>query len=199
MALEADPKQVKLIVILAAVGAAVAFWMLWRTPAVEAVGALQTTVDSLRQEVDSARQTLKEGAVEALRGRVALYERQLALMRRLVPTRHEVTTLIDEIASRAAQRGVRIGEIMPVTPEPGQPFDTYRYRFTVFGRYDALGEFLTDIASLPRILMPYELSLAPAPQTAVQAYGDATGALLRATFHVRTFVKGAGEATGAAR
>ena len=50
---------------------------------------------------------------------------------------------------------------MPVEPGPA-PFDTYKYNMSVIGHYDQIGEFLADVASLQRIIVPYDLSVAPA-------------------------------------
>jgi type IV pilus assembly protein PilO len=87
---------------------------------------------------------------------------------------------------------------MPVEAGP-VPFDTYKYNMSVIGHYDQIGEFLADVASLQRIIVPYDLSVAPANTNAAKALGDTTGALLEAKFQVRTFVKSStpeGEASG---
>jgi hypothetical protein len=55
------------------------------------------------------------------------------------------------------------------------------------------------VASLQRIIVPYDLSVAAANQNAAKALGDTTGALLEAKFQVRTFVKSStseGESSG---
>src|SRR5205814_10706505 len=87
--------------------------------------------------------------------------------------------------------GVTTGRSKPLAVEPGQPFDTYRYRVEILGHYDELGELLSDIASLPRIVVPQEVSLRLAQQQAQKVLGDTVGALLEAQFSIRTFVKAA--------
>jgi type IV pilus assembly protein PilO len=106
-----------------------------------------------------------------------------------VPAENEVPQLIDDIASRAALRGVNIAEFSRQSREQGGMFETYRYRLQVFGHYDQIGEFLSDVASLPRIMVPYNVSITPVVEQQAQLYADTTGALLQATFMVRTFVK----------
>ena len=49
-------------------------------------------------------------------------------------------------------------------------------------------EFLTDIASLRRIMVPGDVKLVAASQTQGRAFGDTT-AMLEAHFTVRTYVK----------
>jgi type IV pilus assembly protein PilO len=184
-----ERQQLLALAIILALGAAAAFWFYWRQPKLEEVQTLQRQVDSLRAMVDSARQDLARGTVEDLRRRVADYEGGLSLMRQLVPSGAEVPSLIDDVASRARLRGVEIGQINPQPVTPDIPFQVQRYRFNVFGHFDQIGEFLADIASLQRIMVPYNVAINPASSTAQQAYADTSGALLEAQFQLRTFVK----------
>ena len=184
-----DRQQLLVLLIIIAAAGGGAFWYLWRAPQAAEITQLEIEIDSLRATVDSARRDLASGTVESLRQRVADYEASLGLMRRLVPLENEVPSLIDDIASRATLRGVHIQEINPQSVDAEGMFDTHRYRVSVVGHYDEIGEFLADVASLPRIMVPYELTLGIAPLTAQVAYGDTTGALLQAQFQLRTFVK----------
>ena len=186
---ERDRKNVLVVVIILAVGSAAAFWFLWRAPRAQEAATLQGEVDSLEARVEQAKRDLAEGTVEELRERTAVYERSLVLMRQLVPGENEVPQLIDDIASRAALREVDISEFSRQTVEPGGMFDTYRYRVVAFGHYDELARFVTDVASLPRIMVPYGLTLGPAAPADAQVYADTTGALLRAEFMLRSLVK----------
>lgn len=186
---EKDRKQIFTLLIVLAVAGSAAFWFLWRAPKAEEARSLQAEVDSLQTRVDAAKADLAQGTVEQLTERMAVYERSLGLMRRLVPAENEVPQLIDDIASRAALRGVNIAEFARQSQEPGGMFDTYRYRVVAYGHYDQIGEFLSDVASLPRIMVPYSVSIIPAQQQQTQLFADTTGALLQATFMVRTFVK----------
>ncbi len=186
---EKDRKQVLTAVIVVAVALSAAFWFLWRAPKMDEVNALQREVDSLQTQIDIARRELAQGTVEQLRERIQRLEGSLGLMRQLVPAENEVPQLIDDIAARASLRDVNIAEFARQAVEPGAMFDTYRYRVQAFGHYDQVGEFLSDIASLQRIMVPYELTLRPAQDAAEQLYADTTGALLEARFEIRTFVK----------
>jgi len=153
------------------------------------IDSARVEIDSLQRIVDAAKQDLASGSVEDLRRRVAEYSAALELMRRLVPEGSEVPALMDDISTKAKVRGVTLGKLQPLTPEPGQPFDTYRYRLEVYGHFDQIGEFLADVASLPRIVVPQELVLSPAKQQAQRLLGDTLGALLLAEFSIRTYVK----------
>ncbi|MBI2536578.1 MAG: type 4a pilus biogenesis protein PilO [Gemmatimonadetes bacterium] len=198
MALDAKQRQQLLgFAIFLAVVAVVAFWMYWRAPKVAEMAGMRIRIDSLQARVDSARRDLASGTVEALRRRVRDFEASLGVMRTLVPTGAEVPSLIDDVSARAKRRGVEIAEITPMSPDPGRPFETHRYRFSVIGHYDEIGEFLADVASLRRIMVPLEVAVTRASQTAANTYRDTTGALAQATFQLRTFVKpGAADTVG---
>ena len=186
---ERDRKNVLVFTLVLAVAGAAAFWFLWRAPRAEAIASLQAEVDSLQGRVDQAQRDLALGTVEDLRANIAIYERSLGRMRQLVPAENEVPQLIDDIASRALLRNVNLAEFSRQAREQGGVYDTYRYNLTVFGHYDGIGEFLSDVASLPRIMVPYGLTVGPADPGQQALYADTTGALLRANFQLRTFVK----------
>jgi Tfp pilus assembly protein PilO len=166
----------------------------------DTIVARKKTIDSLVILTDSAKKILAQGSVDDLRRRLEGYRSSLELMRRLVPDRNEVANLMDEISTRAKIRGVQVAQFAPMAPEPGPaPFETYRYQYSVVGRYDQLGEFLSDVASLQRIIVPVDLNLNTVDLGRAKALGDSTGSLLEARFQIRTFVKTAsaeGEASG---
>ena len=156
----------------------------------EKVTAIQDTIATLQAATDSAKRELAHGTVEDLRKRLDVYRGSLGLLRRLVPERNEVPNLLDDISSRSKIRGVTLSQVVPLPVEAGPaPFDTYKYNMSVIGHYDQIGQFLADVASLQRIIVPYDLSLDQANTNAAKALGDTTGALLEAKFQIRTFVK----------
>lgn len=166
----------------------------------ERVVAMRDTIAQLQASTDSAKRELARGTVEDLRKRLETYRGSLALLRRLVPERNEVPNLLDDISSRGRIRGVTLSQVVPQPVEAGPvPFNTYKYNMSVIGRYDQIGQFLADVASLQRIIVPYDLMLDQANMTAAKALGDTSGSLLEAKFQVRTFVKSStpeGQASG---
>jgi len=164
------------------------------------VVAVRDTIARLQAATDSAKRELARGTVEDLRKRLETYRGSLALLRRLVPERNEVPNLLDDISSRGKIRGVTLSQVVPMPVEAGPaPFDTYKYNMSVIGRYDQIGQFLADVASLQRIIVPYDLSIDQANNSSAKALGDTSGSLLEAKFQVRTFVKSStpeGQASG---
>ena len=200
MALGLPTDQRSQIMALVAVVALVGgyfFYTKYHVPTRAAVVANESELDSLQAIIDHARNLVASGEAAALDRRVEQFQATLAVLRRLVPDQQEVAALIDDVSNRAKVRGVELVGLDPLTPESGQPFDIHRVRFHVYGHYDQIGEFLTDIASLERIIVPEELALRPASQQAARQLADTSGALLEALFAVRTFVKSAATAPAA--
>ncbi|MEO8030612.1 MAG: type 4a pilus biogenesis protein PilO [Gemmatimonadota bacterium] len=156
----------------------------------DSIVALTGKIDSLQRITDSAKKILAAGSVEDLRRKLDGYRASLLLQRRLVPDRNEVPNLLDGISARARIRGVKVSSYTPMPEEAGPaPFNTFRYQMAVVGHFDQIGEFLADIASLDRIIVPIDLQLAPATPAAAKLQADSTGALLEARFQIRTYVK----------
>jgi type IV pilus assembly protein PilO len=183
--------QVMLLITIGMAALGYAFWNYWAKPTGQEIEAVQTEIQSMETVIAQAKSDLASGTVEDLRRKVEEYTALLGVMRRLVPEKNEVPALIDDISTKAKVRGVTIGRIEPQAVEPGPPFDTYRYRLEIIGHYDQLGEFLSDIASLPRIIVPQDVILKPAAGQAQKLLSDTAGALLEAQFAIRTFVKAA--------
>jgi type IV pilus assembly protein PilO len=181
--------QVMMLLTLLAIGGGYAFWHFYYEGTSKQIASTAVQIDSLRNIVERAKQDLARGTMEDLRQKVDRYRTMLGLMRRLVPEQNEVPAMIDDISTRAKVRGVTIGKIEPLPVEAGPPFDTYRYRLELMGHYDQLGEYLSDIASLPRIVVPQDVVLKPASQGAQRLLSDTVGELLQANLSVRTFVK----------
>jgi Tfp pilus assembly protein PilO len=161
--------------------------------------AVQDSISALTAQTDSVKRELATGSPEELKKATEAYREKLDTLRQLVPEKGEVPGLIDAISSRAKVRGVHLAVFTPEPVENGPaPFDTYRYRVSVIGHYDQIGEFLTDVAGLRRIIVPVGILLTAANPASAKALGDTSKAMLEAKFQVKTFVKSGG-AEGAPR
>jgi type IV pilus assembly protein PilO len=166
----------------------------------ERIVAMRDSITRFETATDSAKRELAKGTVADVRKRLETYRASLVLLRRLVPERNEVPNLLDDISTRSKIRGVTLSQVVPQPVEPGPaPFDTYKYNISVIGQYDQIGQFLADVASLQRIIVPYDVTVAAAQSSAAKVLGDSTETLLEAKFQIRTFVKAPnseGEASG---
>lgn len=202
--------QVMLLIAVASIAGGYFAWTKVNSPRRAQAIATQVEIDSLGTIVRKAKADLASGSVESMRRALEQYRAALGLMRRLVPEVNEVPSLLEDISNRAKVRGVSLGSFQPLPPEPGPPlvlsfhepgdtgkaatppkpaFDIYRYRMQVYGHYDQVGEFLADVAGLPRIMVPQGLTLIPATQQTQKLVGDTLGALLEVSFDLRTYVK----------
>lgn len=155
----------------------------------ERVSAMQDTLALLQAQVDSAKSDLAVESVEDVRARIDAYRASLGVLRSLVPEQTEVANLIDDINIRAKVRGLNVTTFTPSSPVAGpEPFDTHVYQFAVTGRYNQVGEFLTDVASLRRIIVATDVAIARASAQSSRVFGD-TLSMLEARFNVRTYVK----------
>src|SRR3954468_1084058 len=162
--------------------------------------AMRDSISTFEAATDSAKKELAKGTVADVRKRLETYRASLVLLRRLVPERNEVPNLLDDISTRSKIRGVTLSQVVPAPVEAGPaPFNTYRYNMSVIGKYDQIGQFLADVASLQRIIVPYDVTVSAATSSAAKVSSDSTEALLEAKFQIRTYVKSPnseGEASG---
>jgi len=203
--------QTLLLIIVACLAGGYFFWDKVQAPKADQIHEAVTEADSLEAIVRKAKADLASGSVESMRRRVEQYRGALSRMRMLVPEQNEVATLIDDISTKAKLRGISVGRFTPLSVVAGPPlvlhfqnpdsavggkkkppepaFDIYRYRLDVYGHYDQLGEFLTDVASLPRIMVTQNITLQPASQATQKLLSDTLGALLEANVTLQTYVK----------
>src|SRR5918992_1353478 len=163
--LPADKRsQMFAIVLILALGAIYGVYTYLHTPTRTEITSVQAQLDTIDSIIRLAKAELAKGSKDQIERQNEGFHSLLTLMRQLVPQESEVPTLIDDMSNRAKMRGITIGRFQPLTVEPGSPFDTHKYRFEIYGRYDQIGEFLSDVASLPRIIVPEEGVLRPAQQ-----------------------------------
>ena len=193
-----NSKTVPIVLTLLAVLVAYAAWsgdgisligMSGIKPRMVHADSMRDSLKVLQARIDTAKRDIAKESVEDVTKRVGAYRGSLALLRTLVPEQREVNNMLDDVNMRSRMRGVRMTGFKPEPPQPGPaPFDTYGYDFVVIGRYHQVAEFLTDIASLRRIMVPGDVKLVAASLAQGRAFGDTT-AMLEAHFTVRTYVK----------
>jgi type IV pilus assembly protein PilO len=117
----------------------------------------------------------------------AAYSRELEVLEHLVPTSNEVPALVESISSAARRAGLELSDVAPDGVVNGDQFDTYRYKLGVTGPYHQIGEFLANIATLPRIVAPINLSLTPSSRVG-EIKPKKNEQLLDAKFQIQTYV-----------
>ena len=166
-----------------------AYWyFLWKPKAAE-LAVVQAHVDSLQVRNQQARADIAQGSLKKLRAQSAEYEQSLKVMRQLVPRSNEVPALLEDMSTAARRVGLDLATVEPMPVLAGEQFDTYRYKLAVIGGYHAVGQFLSNVGSLNRIIAPVTLAikLQPAAQR-TKARAKAGESLINTEFQVQTYV-----------
>lgn len=147
--------------------------------------------DAVRARLESLDIQNRQAAVIQARGgqdleeRMLLYERHVQRLEELIPAEEEVAVLLDQIQGRARAADVEVRSLDPEPTQAAGPYNRTGYVMSVVGEYHDVARFLTDIASLSRIVTPVQvdLELFPTPL----AYPDLVSPV-QANFRIETYV-----------
>ncbi len=162
----------------------VPFRMYILAPRQEANAEVRTRVESLEEQNRRAGVLAARGGGD-LEERMALYERHVAKLEELIPGQEEIVILLDDIQSRARLVNVDVQSLNPEPPEVLEFYDKNAYAMSVVGEYHAVARFLTEIASLSRIVTPIQVDVQIYPQP--QQYPELESPVI-ATFRIETYV-----------
>jgi type IV pilus assembly protein PilO len=147
--------------------------------------------DELLQRVETLETVNRRASVLAAQGggdlqeRLALYEAHVAQLEELIPAREEVAALVDDIGTRARIMNVDLREMQPQPREPGEHYDRTSFNMAVVGEYHNVARFLTEVASLSRIVTPVQVEVSLFDQP--QQYRELQSPVV-AVFRIETYV-----------
>jgi type IV pilus assembly protein PilO len=156
------------------------------SPKNEELNTTQAHVDTLQVMNQRAKSELAQGKTVEVIAEAERYAQDLDVMRRLVPTGNEVPALLEQVSTAARRVGLDIADVQPEPLLSGDQYDAYKYRLSVRGDFHQIGNLLTNIGSLQRIVAPINLTLAP-----VNVPGGAKRARMQpveARFEIQTYV-----------
>ena len=146
-------------------------------------------VDSLDKKNQQAKADIAQGSLQKLRAQSAEYEQSLRVMRQLVPRSNEVPALLEDISTAARRVGLDLATVEPMPVLPGEQFDTYRYKLGVIGGYHPVGQFLSNVGSLNRIIAPVTMAIKLRPiADKTKARVKKGESLVDTQFQVQTYV-----------
>ncbi len=177
--------QVMVLLAVIGIAAAAGYWYAVWTPKNVDLDARQAHVDSLVKVNETVKREVASGTVTRLTREAEQYSRTLEAMRTLVPTSNEVPLLLDQVSTAARRAGLDLGDVRPGDVMKGDHFDAYRYQISVIGDYNAIGQFLSNVGSLDRIVAPMNLQLSP---TAANARSRKDRSRLEARLDLQTYV-----------
>jgi len=117
------------------------------------------------QHVEALEGQNRRASVQAARGggeleeRNLVYERHVAKLEELIPAAEEVASLMNDVSGAARQARVELLRMVPEPSETGAFYDKTSYDMAVIGEYHNVARFLTNVASLSRIVTPVELDV----------------------------------------
>jgi type IV pilus assembly protein PilO len=166
-----------------------AYWYFLYKPKAAELETTQAHVDSLDKRNQQARADIAQGSLQKLRAQSAEYDQSLRVMRQLVPRSNEVPALLEDISTAARRVGLDLATVEPMPVLPGEQFDTYRYKLAVTGGYHPVGQFLSNVGSLNRIIAPVTLAIKLHPQGSQTKARVKNGeSLIDTEFQVQTYV-----------
>lgn len=184
--LPSDPQQRQkvLLLLILILGVGYLGYTYVYAPGAAEVAALESRHETLELQNQSARMLSTGAGVDDVQKQLDGYRAQLVAVERLIPSSEELPDLLDAIAMEARRTGVELTLIQPVDATEEEYYTRRVYDVAVRGEYHEIGEFLTNIASLERIITPRGLTLS---QPAQQGAADAP-ARLDAKFSIETYV-----------
>jgi type IV pilus assembly protein PilO len=153
-------------------------------PRADELDTLERRVESLEQRNRTARKLSDAASQADVERRLAAYRDQLALVEKLVPSSEELPDLLDAISAEAQRTGVDLTLIQPTGAVAEEYYTRRSYDLAVHGTYHQIGEFLTRISSLPRIVTPISFNVAAARGPDAEAREPK----LEAKFAIETYV-----------
>ena len=167
----------------------VAYWYFLYNPKSKELAVVQAHVDSLDRKNQQARADIAQGSLIKLRAQAQEYEQSLKVMRQLVPRSNEVPALLEDISTAARRVGLDLATVEPMPVLPGEQFDTYRYKLAVIGGYHPVGQFLSNVGSLNRIIAPVTMAIKLHPVAdKTKARVKKGESLIDTEFQVQTYV-----------
>jgi type IV pilus assembly protein PilO len=128
-------------------------------PRAESIAAMEARLETLELQNQSARRLVEVQGREEVERRLKLYRDQLATVEQLIPSSEELPDLLDAISAEAQRSGVELTLIQPVGATQEEFYTRRTYALAVLGSYHQIGEFLTQVGSLPRIVTPIDLNV----------------------------------------
>jgi type IV pilus assembly protein PilO len=166
-----------------------AYWYFLYKPKSKEMAVAQAHVDSLDKKNQQAKADIAQGSLQKLKAQTAEYDQSLKVMRQLVPRSNEVPALLEDISTAARRVGLDLATVEPMPVLPGEQFDTYRYKLAVIGGFHPVGQFLSNVGSLNRIIAPVTMAIKLHPiADKTKAHVKKGESLIDTEFQVQTYV-----------
>lgn len=147
------------IVILAA-AIVTASWFFLVKPQLEQLKIEQATEAKLRTEFETKQR--KVANLDAYKDQLAEMERSFGSMLRQLPSKTEVANLLNDISQTRVASSLEEELFRPAGEVPKDFYAELPNQIVVIGSYHEMGEFVSGIAALPRIVTIENVDIKPA-------------------------------------
>jgi type IV pilus assembly protein PilO len=173
---------VGMVFVLVAVGGT--YYFAWRTkiPQLEQV---ERQEQDLRATFES-RQMLAAN-LDAYKAQLVEVEQTFGAMLRQLPGETEVPSLLVDISQTGLAAGLEERLFQPMGEISREAYSELPIRMQVVGTYHELGNFVSGIVALPRIVTLHDITLRPEPQRAGAAGATAPGGRLVMDLTAKTY------------
>jgi type IV pilus assembly protein PilO len=173
---------VGMVFVLVAVGGT--YYFAWRTkiPQLEQV---ERQEQDLRATFES-RQMLAAN-LDAYKAQLVEVEQTFGAMLRQLPGETEVPSLLVDISQTGLAAGLEERLFQPMGEISREAYSELPIRMQVVGTYHELGNFVSGIVALPRIVTLHDITLRPEPQRAGAAGPAAPGGRLVMDLTAKTY------------
>ena len=174
--------QYRVLGLVLLLGCGAAFHLYFGHPRRVALADLAARVE--QAERANALAELPAGDPDAIRTSLVLGERQLDVLKRLVPREGEVEAIYEAIAAETQALGLELVHALPADPVADSTGYVVRQRWAlqVEGAYHDVGTLVTRIAGFARIVRPEVEEIVPSRIT------DSGRQLVHARFSLESFV-----------
>ena len=183
-----EAQQKKLLIGLVPLLLLLGYWYFFHGSKAEEITAMEERLESLEQNNNTARAIAGQGSTEDLARRLELYQEHMQRLEQLIPMGEEVPDLLNMIATRAQATSVQLALMRPEQDVASEFYRRVTYEMGVIGNYHEIGNFLSEVGSLPRIVTPIDLVL--------RRRRDGGGTELEASFRIETYILPQGSAGG---
>jgi Tfp pilus assembly protein PilO len=179
-----DPQKQKLVLLgLLPILIAFGYYYFYHSGRATEATAMQDNIDRLEVSNAGMRQIVGRYGPE-FQQRLAVYQAHVGQLEELIPRREDVPVLISQITARAQEIGVELAALNPAAEEAGAFYSRQSYELQILGDYHSIGEYLTAIGSLPRIVRSSDVKVNV--HTPAAEAGESPR--LRAIFRIETFI-----------
>ena len=155
-----DPQTQKgLLGGIVVLGLAYAFHEYLYKPRQIEIGELETQAARLESYNAQAKTAAQGNRIATLEEESVGFARRLEAFEELIPTTEQVPELLAQLATAALVSDVDLLSFTPLPAEPASFYTEQFYEVEVRGGYHALGQFVTRVANLPRIVTLNSMNL----------------------------------------